>query len=141
MTLSWILVANASEAKIFKTPRAKLFNGGCSLELVTDIFYPDSRLKESELTTTLSGHKNILETADPKWHEHEKFARVVVDLLEDARTKQHCQDIIVVAPAGFYGLLNRYFRWPLKRLVSAKIEKDYTKLKPAKLSAMISEQI
>jgi len=133
MTRSWILIANASSAKIYETPRAKLFNGHCHLKLVQELEHPESRLKESDLIATVSGHKNLPESVEPRSQEHEKFAKELVDQLVHGRNKHAFEDLIIVAPAQFMGQLNKKINGVLKPLISKTIEKDYTKLNEEKI--------
>lgn len=141
MTRSWIIVANASSAKIYETPRAKLFNGSCHLKLVQELEHPESRLKEGELTATVSGHGNLLESVDPKQNEHEKFAKELVAHLNQGKNTQAFEDLIIVAPAHFMGQINKEIDIPLKSFISSTIEKDYTKLDDKKIQACIADNI
>jgi len=141
MTRSWILVANASSAKIYETPRAKLFNGHCHLKLIQELEHPESRLKEGDLTATVSGHGNLLESVDPKQNEHEKFAKELVHHLNQGKNSQAFEDVIIVAPAHFMGQLNKELDHALKSLVSSTIEKDYTKFDEKQIQESIASQV
>jgi len=141
MTLSWVVVANASNAKIYETPRAKILNGGNALKLVEEILHPQSRQKEGDLTSNVSGHGNILETAKPKEQEHLKFAKEIIARLEEARNNHAYEDVILVAPASFMGQLNKNLSHALKPLVSCTIEKDYTKLDEEVINTRLADNL
>jgi len=141
MTRSWILIANASEAKIYESPRAKILNGQNSLKLIEALKHSDSRKKEGELTASISGHGNIPESANPKLQEHLLFAKEIAEKLDLARKNQNYDDLIISAPAAFLGQIKQQMNHTLKAFISTTIEKDYTSLDKAVLNEKIGDNL
>ena len=127
MTLAWILVANASLARLYAIPKAKLFNGSCKLSLVKEFMHPESRLKTAELTSDISGNQNFVESGDPKDQEAERFAKELADALETGRVSHKYEELIISAPPQFHGTLKKYINDKIQHLISVDIKKDYTK--------------
>ena len=130
MTTTWILVANASEAKLYT-------NTGISkgLEVISTFDHPESRKKSSDLVSDRSGHMQSVgnghgarqPASDPKQHEHELFAREIAHHIEQGRTSNQYQRLIIAAEPHFHGLLNNLFSSQVRSLISENLEKDYTK--------------
>lgn len=134
MTTTWILVANASNARLYQTPKAKLLNGSAALALVREFDHPDSRKKAGDLVADKSGNFNnrvvgqgtFGEVTHPKRQEQDNFARELAKLLCDGQHRHSYDDLILVAPPQFHGLLHRYLNGSVEGLISLDIEKDYT---------------
>ncbi len=144
MATSWILVANASEAKVYSNKGI-----GKGLEIVAKLSHPDSRKKTSDLVTDRpghmqgsgNGHGSRQPATDPKQHEHDIFARELAQQLDQGRTSNSYQRLIVVAEAGFRGLLNGVMNSQVNGLVSDSIDKDYTKLNDKELATHLEKVI
>jgi protein required for attachment to host cells len=144
MTTTWILVANASEAKIYAN---KGINKG--LEKVAAFDHPDSRKKALELVTDRSGHMQSAgnghgarqPATTPKQHEHEIFAREIAHHIEHGRTGNQYQRLIVAAEPHFRGLLNSTFSTQVHSLISESLDKDYTKATDKELSGHLEKLI
>jgi len=144
MTTIWILIANASEASIYTSPKAKLFNGNTSLSLITHFTHPQSREKDSDLVADKlghSGHGTLVDASDPKQLEAEIFAKELLEELEKGRIKNLFDDLMIVAPPKFSGLLNQYINGQLDQMLSLNIQKDYTKDKEQTLIAHLKEHL
>ena len=137
MTISWILVANASKAKIFSVNKLKFNNGKEKLSLIKEFTHPESRKRDLEIVSDKLGHYmkgnagsgggSFVEPTDPKRYEAESFAREVIGMLEEGRVENLYDDLILVVPPTFHGLINKQLHEPLKKTISQVIEKDYTK--------------
>ncbi len=144
MTTAWILVANASEAKIFSNKGI-----GKGLEVVTKLSHPDSRKKASELVTDRpghmagsgNGHGSRQPATDPKQHEHDVFSRELAQQLDQGRTSNSYQRLIVVAEPHFRGLLKHAMNSQVNGLVTDSIDKDYTKLSEKELATHLEKVI
>ena len=144
MATSWILVANASEAKVYSNKGI-----GKGLEIVAKLNHPDSRKKASDLVSDRpghmpgagNGHGSHIPLTDPKQHEHDIFARKLVHQLDQGRTANSYQRLIVVAEPHFRGLLNGVMNSQVSGLVSDTIDKDYTKLNDKELAAHLEKVI
>ncbi|MBS0358621.1 MAG: host attachment protein [Proteobacteria bacterium] len=129
MNTACVLVANASRARLYTVPKAKLLNGHCSsLSLLAELEHPESRKMDSELTTDRYGsctHNSMINGCDPKKHEADNFAREIVHCLEEAANQKKFDEIIVTAPPQFHGMLNSHLN-SLRKRVTVDIKKDYT---------------
>ncbi len=127
---TWILVANASQAKIYA-------NGGPKkgLNLVKELAHPESREKSSDLVSDRpgqmhspgNGHRATQPKNDPKTNEARNFAQELARTLNHGRSTQQFHRAILIAPPAFMGLLNEKLDGPTANLVTERFEKDYTK--------------
>lgn len=129
MSVTWIMVANASQAKLFSNDGPKR-----GLKLVKELMHPESREKTSNLVSDRSGayggagHGAVGQPADPKHHEAERFAQEVSKELEAGRVQNAYDRLILVASAPFMGLVNNHLPGQVRSLLSESIDKDYTRL-------------
>lgn len=129
MSVTWIMVANASQARLFSNDGPKR-----GLKLVKELLHPESREKTSNLVSDRSGayggtgHGTVGQPADPKHHEAERFAQEVSRELEAGRVKNAYDRLILVASAPFMGLVNNHLPGQVRSLLSESIDKDYTRL-------------
>lgn len=129
MSVTWIMVANASQAKLFAHHGRKR-----GLELVKELAHPQSREKTSNLVSDRSGayggpgHGAVGQPADPKHHEAERFAQEVSRELEAGRVQNAYDRLILVASAPFMGLINHHLPGQVRSKLSESIDKDYTRL-------------
>jgi protein required for attachment to host cells len=128
MSTTWILVANAGEARLFSNSGP---NKG--LRLVRQITHPASREKVSDLISDRAGHGvgagggSFLPASDPKQQEAEVFAHELVKELEQGRVNNAFDRVILAANPSFLGLLNNAMSPGLRGMVSDTLQKDYTK--------------
>ncbi len=105
MSTSWIMVANASHAKLFSN---KGPNRG--LELVKELEHPESREKAAELVSdrigNYAGSGSYAQPTDPKEHEAERFALEIAQELEQGRVNNAYEKLVMVTSSHFMGLLN-----------------------------------
>jgi protein required for attachment to host cells len=132
MSVTWIMVANASQAKLFanRGPRK-------GLELVKELLHPESRIKTSNLVSDRSGsgpgHGSFIQATDPKHHEAEIFAHEISRALEVGRVNNAYDRLILVASKPFMGLINQRLPGQVRNMLSQSIDKDYTRLPPRDL--------
>lgn len=129
MAKTWILVANASQARIF-------FRNGIKQELtlVKELLHPESRMKNAELVTdragymqgTGNGHGSKQPQTEPKQNEALHFAQELAQELNSGRCSQQFERIILVAPPSFMGLLGEKIDTQTAKLIDSRIGKDYT---------------
>lgn len=140
---TWILVANGSEAKLFKSAHL-----GKDLELLNEFDHPSSRDKTSDLISDKSGHfasngteahGSFVEHNEPKTVEMEKFAQSLAQTLEQGRTTNKYTRLIVISPPGFHGMLRKHCNDHIKNLVVSHLEKDYTKMVANELNGLLAE--
>lgn len=141
MSVTWIMVANASQAKLFANHGPKR-----GLQLIKELMHPESREKTSNLVSDRSGansgtgHGAYIQATDPKHHEAERFAQEVARELDAGRVKNAYDRLILVASAPFMGLVNSCLPGQVRSKVSESIDKDYTRL-PVKELAGHLEQV
>lgn len=149
MTTTWILVANASTAKLYSAIKAKLLNHTAELQLVSEFEHPEARQKSGDIASdrsgnyhnAISGHGTFVESSEPKEHENEKFSRQLAGELESARVAGKFDELIVVAPPHFHGLLNTHLDGNVNNRITVTINKDYTKADERQLLAYIDNHL
>ena len=130
MAITWILVANASLAKLYAN-----LGPNKGLTLVKELIHPESRQKNGELVSDRSGAMGAVGSGGgsmqpqtlPKQHEAKVFAQEIAQALYQGRTSTAFKRAILVAPPAFMGLLNAVIDGPTAQLITDRFEKDYTK--------------
>lgn len=134
-SITWLVVADASKARIYAMHRARFLidQQPNNLTLISTHTHPDSRKKTSELVSdkmgeygSRAGSNSLVEMTLPKLREAEIFAHEILDQLELGRSGNHYRDLIIVAPPAFMGLLNKGMTTTLQKLITQTIEKNYT---------------
>jgi protein required for attachment to host cells len=127
MSITWIMVANASHAKLFKNEGPKK-----GLELVKELVHPESREKAAELVSdrigNYAGSGSYAQPTPPKEIEAERFAAEIADELEHGRVHNAYEKLILVTSSHFMGLLNGRLSQQVRNKISDSINKDYTSL-------------
>lgn len=130
MAITWILVANASLAKLYAN-----LGPNKGLTLVKEMIHPESRQKNSDLVTDRAGSMpgvgngsgSKISQTTPKEHEAKVFAQEIAQELYRGRAKNAFARAIVCAPPAFMGMLNGVLDSPTAQLITDRFEKDYTK--------------
>lgn len=130
-SITWLLIADASKARLFSMHKARFLQEKHpnSLELIGQFTHDKSRKKNSELVTDRRGEfgSGAFEMpTSPKVHEAEQFAHELASHLDSGRKDGTFRDLIIVAPPSFMGILHKQMPDSVNKLVSQKIEKDYT---------------
>lgn len=127
---TWILVANACQAKLYA--RSNIKNG---LSLIKTLSHPESRMKNSELVSdgsgamqSAAGHGARQPQTEPKQNEAIHFAQQLAHELNQGRNEQQFVKIILMAPPTFLGLINEKLDTQTAKLISTKLDKDYTQV-------------
>jgi protein required for attachment to host cells len=137
MRTTWILIANASEARLFQAIKTTR-----DMKLVDEFSHPASRQKVVNLITDNAGRyrnsntspkSRYEEATPPKEVEAERFAHKLASKLNEGRNRNLYRNIIIIAPSQFQGLLNRCCNVHVKNLITNTMDKDYTKLTAHKL--------
>jgi protein required for attachment to host cells len=140
MSITWIMVANASHAKLFTN---KGPNKG--LELIKELDHPESREKAAELVSdrigNYAGSGSYAQPTSPKEHEAERFAQKIALELEQGRVSNAYEKLVVVTSAHFMGLLNGRISQQVKSRISGSINKDYTNLPVKELSGHLANHV
>lgn len=142
---TWIVVADASTAKIYSAHKASLFNGdGKKLALVSEHEHPESRMTDSELASDKQGRFGLatfVESTDPHEHEEERFAIELAKKLEKSFGENHFHELVFIAPAQFMGKLNKHLSHSVSKLVNLTIEKNYTRYDENELVMRLQEYL
>lgn len=145
MKTTWILIANSSEARLFKAEKSHH-----NMQLIKQFSHPESRDKIVNLVADVPGRyrKNgnapkstFEEASNPKKVEAERFAHELANELNKGRTNNLYTNIILIAPSHFQGLLNKYCNIHVHHLIQEAIDKDYTKVKQHQLDKFLDGKI
>lgn len=137
MAITWILVANASLAKLYAN-----LGPNKGLELVKELVHPESRQKNAQLVTdrpgTGHGDGSYEPPSAPKQNAARNFAQEIAKEFYAGRNRNAFARAILVAPPAFMGMLNATMDGPTAQLVSDRFEKDYTKATESQLKEHLS---
>lgn len=142
MSITWIMVANASQAKLFANHGPKK-----GLQFIKELVHPESREKTSNLVSDRSGsnvgtgHGAFVQATDPKHHEAERFAQELSRELDDGRLNNAYDRLILVASAPFMGLVNSRLPESVRSKLSEIIDKDYTRLPIKELAGHLESYV
>lgn len=142
-TITWLLIADASKAKIYSIHKARMFleqTNPKNLKLIGQYSHQESRMKSAELVTDRMGEfgsGTFVEATLPKTHEAEKFALELINHISAGRRDNHFRDLIIVAPPTFMGILHKHMPHEIQKLISQKIEKDYTQSNDRELMQLL----
>lgn len=140
MPITWIMVANASQAKLFSN---KGPNKG--LELIKEFEHPESREKAADLVSdrigNYAGSGSYAQPTSPKEHEAERFAQEIAQELEHGRVNNAYEKLVMVTSAHFMGLLNNRISAQVRNRISESINKDYTHLPVKELSGHLANHV
>jgi protein required for attachment to host cells len=139
----WVLVADASRARLFQAERPEHTLGpALASELI------GSNLPSREIASDRPGRafdrsgqgRHAMEpSTDPARHAQEQFARDIVRLLDEKRESRSFERLVVVAPPQFLGDLRAVMPQQLQETVSAEVAKDLSKLPPHELRDHLRE--
>ena len=129
MAAYWIIVANASRARIFEAEGRY-----ADMREIIDLTHPDSRQHEGDLVSDRGGHMLSGTTGShaidreqvAKQQEAEVFAKSVCERLEQGRNAGNYGKLHIVAAPRFLGLIRQHMSKPLQAMVGEEIAKDLT---------------
>jgi protein required for attachment to host cells len=140
ITTTWILVADAAEARILSR------TGSENPSLLCEIHHPQGRARASELArdrpgTTFDragpGQRPKEPRSDPTDVARTGFARELADWLERARQQGDYDDLVLIAPPEFLGHIRQYLSADTSRRVRTTIDKNLTDLDPPSIQPYI----
>ncbi len=140
----WILVSNASRARLFATP-SKLKPWA----LVQEFEHPESRAKGQDIMADApgrvrqsagAGSRPVMEpTTPPKEVEAEHFAQELAGVIEGGHGRNEFARLVLVAPPQFLGLLRKCLSAPASKRITATVDKDYTQVPDRDLPERVAE--
>jgi protein required for attachment to host cells len=141
----WILIANASRARLFLSPNTKSKPVPWILHQEWD--HPASRAKGVDLVTDKAGrvqqsagkgHRPAMaETTEPKEAEAQHFAHELARSLEKGQDRHEYDALTIAAPPHFLGLLRSLLSPPVQKLLLHTMDKDYTQVPARNLPDLI----
>jgi len=141
MKPDWILVANASEARLLQ------HEPGCPLTVLLAYHHPSSRLHSSELgddergrqrSDRSPGAKAFEGHLEPQRKEHLRFARELAGALEQGAADGRCHRIHVFAASPFLGELRQEFGAATRRVLAGSHDLDLSGLGLAQIEQRVS---
>ena len=116
--------------------RARIFESHLSLrdlKKVDDLVHTPSRLTNRDLVDDASGksvdqHGSLEPATSPKDHEKIVFAKRLGKHLKKMHSQKHFDELVLVAPPKFLGMLRDELQSPLDKLVTRTVDKDLTRL-------------
>lgn len=130
MPMTWILVAHDAGARVFEA-RGR----GKGLGLLDTIEHPEGRARDRDLVSDRPGRSFRKDSGDPRRAAmsrgegpHDRavsdFARALADRLRRARVANQYDELVLVAPPRFLGLLRSSLDGPTTHLVVGSMDKD-----------------
>ena len=126
---TWILVADASRARLFSTEGM-----GKPWHLLEDRVHPAGRLSGQEIMADRpgrvalgsSGARSAMEPhTDPRDVEEARFADELGDVVKAGLGQNAFRELVLVAPPHFLGLLREAIGEQARRHVKASVGKDF----------------
>lgn len=130
MKITWVLVADRTEAKLFESKRAA--QSVPALQLLQDIPHPEGRLHARDMEADKSGRMSdsfgtrhaLSPHHDPEERHAQQFAHHLAEVLNKGRNEHSYQNLILVAEPGFLGDLSGALDKHTLALVEKTIGKD-----------------
>ena len=121
-----VIVADNARARIFGSHT--VMN---RLEEMEGFVHPEAHLSNQDLVGDSAGksvdqHGSLDPATSPKVHEEQDFARLLGKHLKELYNQQHFEQLILIAPPKFLGMLRNALPGPLDQLVTLTIDKDLT---------------
>jgi protein required for attachment to host cells len=126
LATTWILVSDASRARIFAFDKDDGPWG-----LVEQLEHPLGRARTSDLVSDRAGRQRqvgppVSQQTDPAEQESHRFAERLGHVLQKGNDEHRFARLVLVAPPRFLGYLRGILREPVARHVVASLDKDYT---------------
>ncbi|AKF79616.1 host attachment protein [Myxococcus sp. MISCRS1] len=126
----WILVGNASRARLFETDA----KGREEWSLVEEFFHEESRVKSEQLREqpdnpnagTLHGPPGENEPQGRRELEHDRFARELSGVLDKGHDRHAFDKLIIAAPPEFLGRLRKALSTRVRQRVLLDVGSDYS---------------
>jgi len=143
MKTQWILVANASVARLFKRD-----SPSDPLVPLPTMEHPESRMKGSQLADDRPGHEatdnssggNRFEPrSDPRRKEHRRFAREIAARLDDALLADEFTSLWICSSDPFLGEVKAALSDAVRHRLQHTIDSDFTTLGVGELERRLSE--
>lgn len=130
MSMAWIVVADASRARIFVSGQ-----NTSTIDEIETLTHPEGRLHEQALTSDLpgrsfdtsgAGRHAMGQAEEPKKHEAVSFARDIAAHLEKGRLDKKYYKLVLIAAPSMLGLLRDSLDKETKKVIIEELDKDLT---------------
>jgi protein required for attachment to host cells len=114
--------------------RARIFASGTAINQLQELegfAHPEAHLSNIDLVgdssgRSVDGHGALEPATDARMVEEQAFAKLLGKHLKELHNQQHFEQLILIAPPRFLGLLRKELASPLDKLVTQSIDKDLT---------------
>ncbi len=141
--VTWILIADGARARL-------LVNEGIGkgLKPALDQEFIGTRLPSREIASDRQGRtfdsagqgRHAMERpTDPHRYAKQSFAHEIAQILDSARKREAFDRLVVVAPPEALGDLRAEFSEPLRRMITAELQKDLTKAALSELASPLGK--
>jgi len=145
MKTTWVLIANASQARCYTRENAT--SPWTSVAELEDSW---GRAKGSDLAEDRSGYEGVGHNRggtsygprlDPKKKEHESFARQVAQFVNNAVAARRCDEVVLFASNPFLGEVKVLLDEHALRALRRSLALDLTSFSGAELGRRIDEHL
>lgn len=141
MTRSWILAANGTRARLFAKDGSDLpVEVACFTN--PDGHAPGRGMHADRLPRSQESANSARHAIEPHMNDRDKsqqaFARLLCDALDAGLQARHFDELVLLAPPRFLGLLHARLGKALKRQLSCEIGHDLTALGPGQLGERLA---
>ena len=143
MNTTWVVVADNERARFLtKKPGEKI------LIEIDDLVHPEARIHERDLSSDKpgrsydsggSGRHSMEQKTDIKKHDALTFAGCIADRLEQGRNDHEYQQLVLIAPPEFLGLLRKQLSDQCTKLVKQTFDKDLSLETISKIEDVVFE--
>ncbi len=126
MATTWIIAADSSRARVLQVA-----DRDQRLLEIEDLLNPEGRVDDRSLTTDAhpryhgsSGPASDREEPSAAEHATERFAKRLGDYLDKARTEHRYDELVLLAPPKFLGMVRKKLGKEVRKLVADEIPKD-----------------
>ena len=134
--MTWVLLLNSNECRLFSFSKKHP-----QLDLLKEIHHPENKGKNEEIVSDRPGHYDADGTSggsyaphtNPKEVKVDQFIQEVCHLLDEGRTHQQFEQLIVIAPPKVHGHLSQHLNKNVEKLITQHIQKDLVFMKQHEL--------
>jgi protein required for attachment to host cells len=140
----WVIAADSSRARIFtaQSPTAKL-------EEHETLVNPEARLRDRDLVSDAPGRtfsrgsaqRSGMTSDDPKEHEIDQFAKALAHRLDQGRTHNEYDHLVLVAAPAFLGKLRDTLDKHVLHQVALSMDKDLSQVSADELRARLPKRM
>ncbi len=141
MPTTWVIAADASRARIFR-----MLDRNQGIEEISDFVHQESRAKDRDLITDARGGYFVGDVGmghsapsrtDPAEHEADRFSKELSDYVEKARTRHEFDNLCLIAPPKFLGMMRQNLSRESQKLIDKEIPKDISWFNPRDIETYI----